>query len=331
MRDKFTEFVHYNIYKIEEYETSIKIEISRDMFNRFYNDIEKKKNSKPIEITIYDESQIKNNYDKLIIQRFLKKLNNLTISNITIITSNETLPIYNTAMNTIKWKHEPKTTTTLKLDRNPIDSNIRMWYLSKAIGKLNISQEKLIWITDNELNKLYNKLDPKLIEDTKKLKNLIYYLDKYIRRNYNTENMTNMEKILIIINFIKQNIRNELSNTKKNTQKQKYLYEIWQNKKGTYEEQTKLMSVLLNNPLIKIDSTLITVRKEGINHILLGIMLGHRLYSCCLIEGTFKNLEKENYIINNDPKQIYPTIYEHASLSEEDIKHIQRKVKLLKK
>ena len=87
MNDKYTSFVHHNIYRIEErkaikngqIERYIKIELSSDKFTIFCNHTLKYTYSLPLEITIYDEEILKAREEKNLRDKLIKKLNKLNI------------------------------------------------------------------------------------------------------------------------------------------------------------------------------------------------------------------------------------------------------------
>lgn len=232
----------------------------------------------------------------------------------------------------------------MKIDRDPIDTEIRQWNLSKAIGKLYISEEKLIWIPDNELNQLYDKIDDKILQEVLKLKEVILFLDTYLKEKYHFKDMNEYEKVLVVYNFINTYIRFPLKYMDIVDGKEilkpnhpDYILEpfgTWINKEGLSEGQARLMVSLLNNPIINIDATTIKGETPQGKRTWVGIVIKNKLYQCCTtIKDPFRNLDELGYVINEsmEDNQIYPSIYEHAYLSEEEIKKIDKHVKSLRR
>lgn len=340
MIDKFIAFVKTGIYTLAEEspidnikseKTHIKLELSRDQFKYFCKDINKNKFKYDIEATIYDEGVIKSYYDILPIKSLLTQLNKQSIKNIKFILSDSTLPIYNNIMHTIGWKHKNKTTIKMTIDRNPTSIEIRDWKLSKAVGTIDIPEEKLIWISDNELCKLKNIINEKTLQNIVKLKDLIFFLDNYLRKKYYIEKMNDYEKVYAIFNFLKTYIKN--TNDMKTIQTND-IYQIWKQKEGTFEQQAKLLLILLNNPIINIDACMLEGTILESKNKWLGIVIKNKLYELCpRIENPLSNLKHLGYEIQNDSNntQIYPTIYTQSYLDEEEIYNIKNNIKKLKR
>lgn len=349
MKDKLNNFISYGVYTFDKLtlpnESSsanpnnyLKLKLSRDKFRTFNSNIGNNIINDEIIATIYDEGTIRNHYDVLEIQHLLKKLNKQNFKNIKFILSNETLPIYNHIMNSINWRHGQKTTITMKIDHSPISGEIRNWNLSEAVGKIELPEEKLIWVPDIDLNRINGQINKEKLEETKKLKNLILYIDDYLRKTYHTEYMTDFEKVLAIYNYINMNIcyqtimtKNKLSN---NPDIISTPYTVWKYKENNSEQLARLITILLNNPLIKIDATTITDNQDNQKQTWVGIVIKNKLYSYFPnIQEPFKNFEEIGYNLTEEciSNQIYPAIHKYHYLSEIEIKSIKNKLKKLKK
>lgn len=320
MIDKFDNFVSYGIYKIDEVEkqnnnedTFIKLELSVDQFNNFCSNIRKSPINIPTEIVIYDEGIINGYYDRESRKRIIRTLNKMNIKNITFILSDNTISEYNYLMNVLCWKHQKNTTLKIKIDRNPLDTEVRNWNLDRALGRIELPEEKLIWIPDNELEKAQKKIDKETIQNAYRLKEILFILDNYLRKTYRIDDMSKYEKALAIYKYLKNYTLLTNMNQSVNDSKQ----------------STVLMTALLNNPLIKIDATVIEGIKNKEAHNWTGIVIDNKLYHCCHQNGIFINIDELHYTISDN--QIYPAIYENDYLETKDIKNIESKLKKLKR
>ena len=349
MIEKLNNFINYGIYTFEEINLSkensslnsnnyLKLELSRDKFRTFNSNIGNNIISSEIIATIYDEGIIRSHYDILEIQHLLKKLNKQKIKNIKFILSNETLPIYNHIMSSINWRHGQKTTITMKIDHNPISKEIRDWKLNEAVGKIELPEEKLIWVPDIDLNRINGQIDKNTLEETKKLKDLIIYLDNYLRKTYYTEYMTDFEKVQAIYDYININICYQQTMTKNRTTINSKIistpYTVWKYKENNTEQLARLITILLNNPIIKIDATTITYKQNNQKQNWIGIVIKNKLYSYLpTLQEPFKNFEEAGYILTEECKtnQIYPSIYEYNYLTEKEINTLKIKLRKLKR
>ena len=242
-------------------------------------------------------------------------------------------------MNNNNWKHEQITSISITLDRSINDKKIHKLKLDHALGRLNLPEETLIWLPENDLKKIEEKLDYKLFEETLKLKQIIVFVQNYLEETYQTKYLTDYDKTLLIYRLINMYIRlpwkyiNVINNTFNIiTPFPKHLSEpwnTWENREGLFEGRARLLTILLNNPEININASTIYGTS---NNAWTGIVIDNKLYDCpTIIPGPFVNLQDYGYIINNPNKQIYPSIYEHSYLSEKDIKRIEKHIKKLKK
>ena len=347
MKDKFNRFVSKNIYKFEEITLSdnniIKLEVSRDNFENLLNILNNTVINTEIEVIIYDEGIIKDQNDIILTKSLLESLNRIHLKNIKLILSDSTLPIYNHLMNIINWHHSSKTIITMKIFRN-LEKEEKKWNLEQAQGIIEIPEEELIWVQKNELVNLENKIDKKILSDAIKLKEMLSWFENFMNETYFADEMDDFDKVYAIYKFVKTQIRlpfkyinviNGIDEQKENYPT--YLtepYSTFINKEGIDLGQSRLMTILLNNTFIKTDATTITGKtKQGINN-WVGIAIDDKLYHCCMIDkGPFKNLSKIGYKIEKkiETRQIYPTIYKNAFLSEQEIKKIERKSRKLKR
>lgn len=352
MKDKYFTFVNQGIYIFEEKDLPpsqrqrnttgkyIELELSADKFTEFCNAINQKTINTNVLAVIHDEGIVTNRDQLALRKKLIKTLNKLNYINITFNLSNSTLPIYNSLMNKLDWRHKPNTTINMTIDRNPVGENTHSWNLNEAMGTVNIPEEKLIWLPDNEFTRLNGIVNKKTLEDTEKLKKVLLYLDNYLRETYYIDKMNNYDKVQLIYKFLNMHIRHakryiETINEKETLKPDipSYIlepYGTWFNKEGVSEGQARLMTILLNNPFINIDASTIKGQTPFGERTWVGIVLEDKLYQCCTtVHGPFKNLNKLGYTIEED--QIYPSIYEPAYLKDTEISKIKNRIKCLTK
>ena len=350
--DRYNNFVDQNIfvYEREIVETEgqkqeyLKLELSSDRLHSFYYKFKNISIPKEIVVTIYDEDTIINSFERDLRKKLIRILNEMPIKQIKFILSDNTLPEYNRLMHQLYWQHEQKTTISLKIDRNPISSEVRTWNLQTAAGKLEIPKEKLIWLPDQELIRTYGKIDDEIIKDVIKQKELIKDIYDFLREHYKLDEMTNFEKIYLFFKLLKQQLN--LSNNRidkidgrltlisEPPQYIENMYKFLLDPNTKQEEISNLLVYLLNNPFTKINATTIYGEINQTKTSWVGTVVNNRLYDCNLdMQYPFIDLNQQGYntTISEIPSQIYPYIYEPDYLSIKDIKKIDSNIKKLKK
>lgn len=317
-------------------------EMSFDNIDIFINLYANKLNSSILlNVTIHDEIILDNPLEICKRYKVLKILNQLNLLNINFNLSDSTLPIYNMIMDKISWKHEEKTKLYMRIDRNPIYIPGRDLKLDLAKGKIMLPEEKLIWIPDYILTKLNGKVDKKVLEDTDKLKDIVFKYCNYIDNKYNFKYFTDFDKVMFTYDFIKRNIKfaKEATRTIDNRE---VLYNTgnlnWvseplgtiEHKRGVCEGQARLMCVLLNNYFMGVDAVTINGTCKLGNHAWVGTVINGKLYEICLtMAGAFKNLQQKGYEANQN--EIYPLIYPLEDLNDVELSRIKMHIKSLEK
>lgn len=310
----------------------LNLRISSDRFYSIIEDFNLDKTI-PMNVEVYDETEIKNDNDIKKIILFLKELNKCNITFIRFYLSDSALFHYNEIMNKINWKHTLETQIYFTIDRNPVkEKNLN---LDLAMGKLIIPEEKLIWVSDNILSKLDNKIEYGLIYRAYKLKELINLYENDIEKYYNTSNLNDFEKTYIAYDYVKNKLNIKFPNQYikiidgKQILKEtspKYISEplgTYLKREGVCEGQARLISVLLNNPNICVDASVINGMSPLGYHAWVGVNIDDKLYECCpTIKGVFANLD--TYIPDKD--DIYTRLYERSYLNNEEIEKIKRKI-----
>ena len=355
--DKFDNVVRKNIYEfknsnsrlpgrvdnksINQGKSYYTLNLSYDNFNKFINNSNNKIDL-PININIYDESIIESNEDLKLRINLLNKLNQLNINSINFYFSDSALYYYNLLMNEIGWKHSDATSIHLSLDRHPVGKKPNDLNLEIAKGKININEEKILWLSDNTLIKLQGKVEDRIIKDAYNLKDVAKEFYKYVDDNYDVSKLSDYGKLLIAYEYVKNVLKINFASryTTVVDGKQELInphpsyisepFGTYKNKEGVCEGQARLISVLLNNHFIKMDATTIGGKCNLGNHAWVGAVIDDKLFECCpTMKGPFRDLSRSGYIINDE--EIYSKIYRRSYLTDEQINQVRNHVRQLKK
>jgi len=239
------------------------------------------------------------------------------------------------------WKYSDTTTINLSLDRHPVGHKPNDLNLELAKGKINIKEEKLLWLSDNTLLKLEGKVENIVLKDAYNLKDVAKEFYKYVDNNFDISKLSEYDKLLLAYGYIKNILKiqfptrytrivdgkQELINPRPS-----YISEpfgTYKNNEGVCEGQARLISILLNNYFMKMDTVTLSGKCNLGNHAWVGAVIDDKLFECCpTMKGPFKDLSKCGYIV--DSNQIYPKIYERSYLTEQQINEVRNHVKNLK-
>jgi hypothetical protein len=291
-----------------------------------------------MDITIYDEGKNDSlNYRETLLY-LIKTLNDLNISSIKFVLSDSTLPIYTNYMNILGWKHNNKSKIDIKVHYNPISKETKSWFNQK------LTEESLIWNSKDVLENMGRYVDQNILENSLELQKTIIYINDYLRETYYMDKMNEFDKVYLIYNLIRTFIRTPIQYVDiidgievLKPKHPNYIlepYATWHNKEGAYEGKSRLMTILLNNPYMKIKATTIYGNNSQGKYAWVGIIINDKLYECCLSKiGPFNNLEDLGYKIDwqVSNQQTDFSNYERTSLPKEEIKSIEKKVKLLRR
>ena len=353
--DKFDNAVRKNIYEFKKSDARLisqnpnysgknyyRLNLSYDNFNRFALEISNMKAELPFNIVLYDESIIEKNEDLQRVKRLLNKLNQLNINSIKFYLSDNTLYYYNLLMNEVNWKHSNETSIYLSIDRNPTKRKPKDLNLDIAKGKLMINEEKLLWFSDDTLVKLKDRVDQRVLNYAYHLKDVALEFYKYIDANYDIKYLSDYDKMLIAYEYIREVLKIKFAHKYTTIINNEYcLVEprpdyisnplgTYLNKEGVCEGQARLMRVLLNNKLLKMDAVTLEGHCPRGEHAWVGLLINDNLFECCpTMLGPFKNLANAGYIIND--YDVYSKVYRRNYLSEQEINKVRNHVKRLKK
>ena len=318
----------------------LSFEISFDNFSKYLNEIKTINTSLPIRCIIYDEGIISSNYDVQLRLNFLKSIQRLNFGKIEFKLSESTFPLYNTIMDRINWSHDDVSFLEMTVDRYP--TKIKDLRLERAKGKILLPEEKLLWQSDYVLERLKDKIDPKVLADTDKLKFAIRHYVDQLERHYDFERLTDFDKVLLTYHFIKDrdklNIEFAGEQTMIGLDGQQHLVaseENWESKpystyirrRGVCEGQARLFRVLLNNWDMQVDAVTLSGKSPLGPHCWLGTVIDGKLYYHCTTQR--KLFDAPRFIPDNT--EYYPQIYLTSSLSSEDKLKIERHIKTLKR
>lgn len=346
--DKYMKVVLKEIfsYNIEEnlssnslVNTYVNLTMSLDKFPLFLSIYDKIKNTEyPLKITIID-LELTTSIDNNLIYKTLKLINELDnfILNIDFILSDDKIKSYNNIMNKMGWNYQDYTNIYMYIDRNPL-SNKENMSLELAMGNIMFPEEKLIWLNNNILELIKDRIGIDKYLATIKLKEIGYEFYKIMKSSYDIYELNDFDKMYITYQFIKKNIRYAKEFVSISSDGKSHLikdtpeyisepYGTFINQSGVCEGQARLMTTLLNNQYMLIDAVTIYGMCDYGYHAWVGMVSDNKLYLCCpTINGPFLKLSDYGYIPDNF--NIYPKIYEEDNLSKGQIEKIKHKVRI---
>lgn len=314
--------------------------ISFDNFSKYLSEIKTLNTQLPIECIIYDEAIITSDSDVQLRLKFLKSIQNLNFRKIKFKLSESTLPLYNTIMDRINWKHDKVSFIEMTVDRYPTE--IKDLRLERARGKILLPEEKLLWQSDYVLAELKDRINPKVLADTDKLKFVIRHYVDNLEKHYDFDKLTNFDKVFLIYHFIKDRDKLNIQYASEQTMigvdglqhlvasKDKWEsnpYETYRRRRGICEGQARLFRVLLNNWDMQVDAVMLSGMSPLGPHCWLGTVIDGKLYYSCTAQG--KLFDETRFIPDNT--EYYPQIYQTSSLSIEDKSKIARHIRTLRR
>lgn len=349
--DKFKNAVRKNIYDISTVKVPVpegtktfkayRLELSYDKIYNFLMNLHNQNFVLPFYITIYDEDIIQSKEDLLARQRLLHELNKLNINSITFNLSDRALTCYNALLNELNWKHSNNTEINLTIDRNPVGKPFKELNLVLAKGKVNINEEKLMWLSDDTLIKLQGKFERRVLHDAYHLKDVAKDFNRYVENNYHANYLTEYDKVLIATEYL-ENLKISFASEHVTTRNRKmqlkpncptYISEplgTYRNRNGVCQGKARLMKVLLNNYFMKMDATELVGENSHGPHSWVGIVINDRLFECCAISlKPFENYRQQKFVLSKN--NVYPKIYPISYLSDSQINQLHNHVKSLKK
>ena len=320
-------------------------EISYDQFPLYLADEQKQielQKSGVFQFTVYDESFITSDSEIKLRIQFLKKINQLSIGKIDFRLSDNTLPYYINILNRIGWRHQNKTSFYMDIDRHP--TQITNLGFGPIKGKIELPEEKLIYVDRQKIEQMIHEgiIDPQVGQDTIQLQGFVRSYAKMLQRQYHFDQLTSLDQSYLAYCYIKQHISYAIEQTYTDsngilclkaspTKWESRPYGTLYHQRGVCEGQAKLMSIMINNPYIKVNAVPIGGFDEsGAGHCWVGVCIANRLFYCCTTKGGFMQLQPlREYRL--DIGEVYPQIYPKWALGNNARAQIRAHVRSLRK
>lgn len=333
VKDKYKEICNLDDSNIKEFQ------LSYDKFNRFIKD-ENIKNKKYINKLIINDEDIINSIDSVNLRLdTLNFINKLKTNKIIFNLSDSTMPIYNSLISNMKWKNK-NSSFYMNIDRNPV--NFKDLKLELCKGKICLDEEQLIWLTDKTLKTIKNNLNDNVYYNTIDLKNLSFNYSYFVNQKYHLDKFTDFDKVFFTYKYIRNSIKPCRDGIKILGSKE-YIYDPYNcykyakeplgtylHKNGYSTGQSRLMTVLLNNPYMLVDTGSIKGEDKFGFQEMSGSVIDNKLYYTSLNKGgVFTNIDKRNF--KADESEIRTKIYEYDNLDNLEILNICNHIKKLKR
>ena len=193
---------------------------------------------------------------------------------------------------------------------------------------MNIRQQYYSFQDKGKLHDPKNEVDKlrKIVKD-------VYY---DLNRHYDISRLTDYEKVLAVYNYVNSRCRfagNTTCIDAEGHQQIKQEYQdsfisspvgTWEHKRGVCTGLSRLTVALLNNPYMKVDAHSIDGRVKLGGHEWVGTVINSKLYQSCLtMGGCLSDLDnnRQQYRPNDD--QIYPIVYSHAYLNNNQLNEVR--------
>lgn len=280
--------------------------LSYDMLDEFidlFSSVDFYNNEKIIiNIDFYDERIYITKEELLKIEEFMKFIKNdffVVLGNFNLNLSDNMIGKYNQILNDIFLleRKRPRFRYKLSIDRHPVNCCDRDDFcMFKCLGYVDFSICQLMMISTDDLDYLHknNYISDRYYRDAIELKKIIYEFDKYLMDNFDIDNMSEFHKVMVVYNYMKDNIKYAYEATMMidgvqtiNPQSDAANwvfdpYDTYVNSRGVCSGQSRLMSILLNHSLLKMDSYVLTGVHQDCLHAWVGVVIDKKLYQCCI-------------------------------------------------
>ena len=330
--DPFKNSVHQNILRASKQLPgqlpSLSVSCSYDRYEDLFEFLDRLPNNYPLFVTLYDEQRSIDDKSYGNIQELIRVLNAKRIKKMELHMSDNAMPLYNLSMYRVRWNHQDKTKLYLSIDRHPLQE--KRLNLTYATGEIMLPEEKLLWVPKHILRNLDDRINPRVFEETKKLRRFLDNYNRQIKQRYKYEELTDIEKTLIVYDDLKKSIHFAAERTttypetnittivRDEDNWQSRPYGTLEHKRGVCEGQARLMVCMLNNPEMMVDACTINgFVPSGTRHTWVGIHTNDKLYECCTtMQGPFRNLQNKGYKADIDDK--YMNAYKRDFLTDKD-------------
>lgn len=326
-----------------------------DEFMDMFSSVNLSNNEKVIiNINFYDERRYITNEELIKIEEFMKFIRNnfyVVLDIVSLNLSDNMIGKYNQILNNffLLDKNKPKFRYKLSIDRHPVNCSDRdEFYMSKAIGCLDFSICQLMGISNSDLDYLHeNKyISNRYYRDAIELKKIVYEFDKYLIDNFDIDNMSEFHKFMVVYNYMKDNIKyageatmivDGVQTINPQSDSASWVfdpYDTYVNSRGVCSGQSRLMSILLNHSILKMDSYVLTGKHKKTLHAWVGVVINKKLYQCCItMRKPLLSLDMLGYKLDsgNMINKVYPLGYLTTSQITEISKDIEKGGKYRKK
>ena len=329
-----------------------KVEVSHDKFLEFMQHPALQDKNRCYYFIIDDEVSVSDRNELASRFYFLKYLNQFPNSIFNFCLSDSTMPAYISFMNTLDWKHEGTTLFQLTMDHN--FNAPKNYLLHMAKGKIMLDEEHLLWLDNQTLSVIRNKVEPAVMEDTLKLKRGINtYMDQLSTR-YHVPYFNEFDHAYMAYHYLFDNPRNPKTDLlplgigyaesrtyedRQGIQRLNPSFSRWESKpagtlehkKGVCTGQARLLASFLCNPEVKVAATSVFGDiPSGERHCWVEMNIHGLNYQCCTsIKGLFADLEAAGYVPLDN--QYFALANHHMAYNEASKEAVAKHVKAFRK
>lgn len=352
--DRFEKIIMKNIFEVDSVVKSLvgnkkvyTISLSYDKVDEFIEMFSKLVFSKNLDIEFnikfYDERKKLEKKDLEKIDELMFFINNNLKDVINIFSlnlSNNTMGYYNRIINKIFLGNEkiPNFRYRMSIDRHPVNKFDRFeLFMSKCLGSVDFSISQLMMLSNDDLEYLHknNYISNRYYRDATELKKVICDFDRYLINNFDIDKMSEFHKVMVVYNYMKDNIKYAYEATmmvdgvqRINPQSDEANwvfdpYETYIHSRGVCSGQSRLMSILLNHSVLKMDSYVLDGVYKDTLHAWVGIVIDNKLYQCCItMRKPLLSLDMLGYKI--DPVYKIKDVYSFGYLTMSDVNMINK-------
>lgn len=343
--DKYERFMTKGVFSIgkgpsvhnSKADTRLNMNVSYDKFEQLIKATENMPDQEFKNITIYDGAILRSREDYLKRIKMLKTIEGIKSDELSFILSDSTMGFYHEIMSRMRYE-DRNVNSEMSINRNPMSLNYENLNLEKAPGSINIDELDLIHVPLAIIKQLDGKVSERVLQDTIELQKLITEYYQALSTRYDMKNMHDFGKIILTYQFVRQNIRfasevTRIADDGRMVKIDNYplyvdeAYGTYINRSGVCTGQSNLMTVLLNNRLMNVETTTLVGNTKLGFHQWSGTVVDNRLFEhCTTMGGSFNDLGYELA-----SSQQYPELYEQSHLTESDKKRIETHVKKMKR
>ena len=312
-----------NLFAVKETSILDKVIFSFDKVDEFleYN---LNKKDKKYDLFIYDEFESDIHYSTNVKTKMLREIvNNDNINKVTIYVNDELLKRYVTLFSILKIPKDKqnKFLFIVTFNKNVVEndvshiSNLENFYSPIFLNKDSKNYEDLfVWYDVKTLANLEKNMvfDSNIVKSTIDNFELVKKFYKFVEDNYDITKLNEFDIVYLAYKYIKKNTN----------------YKMFLNKDNElFENQSKLLTILLSNPFSNFKSFCIYGKRDDELHCWNGVVINGKLYQNYMLDGLFESSTECVPFSSNKLCELY----EIASLTREQVLSIEEKLKECKK